>query len=67
MSRDSNLSESYNRYTQLDYIYNANYFSQDLETFKSLAFISNGLRILPPQKLQMIPYYEKEKHMKGIN
>ena len=67
MSRDSNLSESYNRYTQLDYIYNANYFSQDLETFKSLAFISNGLRILQPQKLQMIPYYEKEKHMKGIN
>lgn len=67
MSRDSNLSESYNRYTQIDYIYNTNYFSQNLETFKSLAFISNGLKILPPKELQMIPYYEKEKYMKGID
>ena len=67
MSRDSNLSESYNKYTQIDYIYNTNYFSQSLETFKSLAFISNGLRILPQKELQMIPYYEKEKYMKGID
>lgn len=67
MSRDSNLSESYNKYTQTDYIYNTNYFSQSLETFKSLAFISNGLRILPQKELQMIPYYEKEKYMKGID
>ncbi len=67
MSKDSNLSESYNKYTQIDYIYNTNYFSQSLETFKSLAFISNGLKILPPKELQMIPYYEKEKYMKGID
>ena len=67
MSKDSNLSESYNKYTQNDYIYDTNYFSQSLETFKSLAFLSDGLKILKPQKLQMIPYYEKENYMKGLN
>jgi hypothetical protein len=65
LSRDSNLSESYNKYTQNDYIYDTNYFSQILETFKSLAFISNGFRILKPKELQMIPYY-KENNMKGF-
>ena len=66
ISKDSNLSESYNTYTQNDYIYDTNYFSQSLETFKCLAFISDGLRIQKPQELQMIPYYEKENYMKGI-
>ncbi len=65
ISKDSNLSESYNTYTQNDYIYDTNFFSQSLETFKCLAFISNGLKILKPKKLQMIPYYEKENFMKG--
>lgn len=59
VSRDSNLSESYNKYTQNDYIYDTNYFSQTLETFKSLCFISDGQKILKPTKLQMIPYYQK--------
>lgn len=67
VSRDSNLSESYNRYTQNDYIYDTNYFSQSLETFKSLAFISDGLKILKPQELQMIPYYENKNFMKGFS
>ncbi len=66
MSKNSSLSESYNKYTQNDYIYDTNFFSQSLETFQSLAFISDGLRILKPKKLQMIPYYEKENFMKGI-
>ncbi len=64
-SRDSNISESYNKYTQNDYIYDTNFFSQSLETFKSLAFISDGMKILKPQMLQMIPYYDKENFMKG--
>lgn len=64
-SRDSNISESYNKYTQNDYIYDTNFFSQSLETFKSLAFISDGIKILKPKKLQMIPYYDKENFMKG--
>ena len=61
MSTNSNLSESYNKYTQNDYIYDTNFFTQNLESFQCIAFISNGLRILKPLKLQMIPYYEKDK------
>ena len=34
------------------------YFSQNLETFKSLCFISDGFKILKPKELQMIPYYK---------
>ena len=58
VSRDSNISESFNKYTQNDYIYDTNYFSQSLETFTCLAFLSNGLKIEKPEKLQMIPYYK---------
>lgn len=58
VSRDSNISESYNKYTQNDYIYDTNYFSQNLETFKCLAFVSDGLKILKPLELQMLPYYK---------
>ena len=67
ISQNSNISESYNKYTQNDYKYDTNYFSQDLETFNCLAFLSNGFKILDIIKIQMIPYYEKEKYMKGIN
>ena len=57
-SLDSNLSESINRYSQFDFIYDTNFFTQKLETFSALAFISTGNSILPPQKLQMIPYFK---------
>ena len=67
ISQNSNLSESYNSYTQSDYKYDTNYFSQSLKTFKSLVFLSDGFKILDTVELQMIPYYEKEKYMKGIN
>lgn len=64
MSRDSNISESYNKYTQNDYIYDTKFFSQDLETFSCLSFVSDGLKILTPKKLQMIPYYTNEIYRK---
>ena len=66
MSRDSNISESFNKYTQNDYVYDTNYFSQNLETFNCLSFISDGLKILKPTKLQMIPYYENENYRKDL-
>ena len=65
ISQNSNISESYNRYTQTDYKFDTNYFSRDLKTFNCLAFLSDGFKILEPMNLQMIPYYEKEKYMKG--
>ena len=60
MSTNSNISESYNKYTQNDYIYDTNFFSQNLQTFQCLAFISDGIKIEKPKKIQMIPYYEKK-------
>ena len=60
MSTNSGISESYNKYTQNDYIYDTNFFTQFLETFQCLAFILNGLKIEKPRKIQMIPYYEKK-------
>ena len=57
-SLDSNLSESINSYSQFDYIFDTNFFTQNLETFSCLAFLSTGSTILPPQKIQMIPYFK---------
>ena len=57
-SLDSNLSESINSYSQFDYIFDTNFFTQNLETFSCLAFLSTGNTILPPQKIQMIPYFK---------
>lgn len=58
-SRDSNISESINKYSQFDFQYDTNFFTQQLETFSALSFLSDGSKILPPSKLQMIPYFKK--------
>lgn len=61
MSRDSSISESFNLYSQTDFIYDTNFFTQKLETFNSLVFLSDGNKILKPKKLKMYPYFmEKE-------
>lgn len=57
-SRDSNISESINTYLQYDYMYDTNFFTQDLHTFECLSFISDGNKILKPTKLKMIPYFK---------
>ena len=58
-SKNSSLSESYNSYYQTDFIFDTNFFTQKLETFTCLAFLSNGNKILPPQKLNLIPYFKQ--------
>ena len=58
-SENSNISESVSTYTQNDYIYESNFFTQNLETFSALCFLSDGNRIYPPCKLQMLPYFKK--------
>ena len=60
-SQNSNLSESINTYYQTDYIFDVNTFTQNLETFSCIAFLSDGDKILHPCKLKMIPYFEKMK------
>ena len=59
-SHNSNLSESINSYTQYDYIFDTNFFTQKLETFSCLAFLSTGSKIIPPMKLNLIPYFKQD-------
>ena len=59
-SKNSNLSESFNSYFQTDYIFDTNFFTQNLETFSCLSFLSDGEKIISPQKLKLIPYFKKE-------
>ena len=56
--KNSNISESINTYTQHDYEFDTNFFSQNLNTFECLSFISDGKKILPPTKLKMLPYFK---------
>ncbi len=56
-SRNSNLSETISTQVQTDYIYDINFFTQNLETFTCLSFISTGNKILPPCKINLIPYF----------
>lgn len=60
-SLDSNLSESINSYSQSDYVFDTNFFTQKLECFSCIAFISSGTNIVFSQKLNMIPYFKNEK------
>lgn len=58
-SKDSNITESINSYYQKDFVFDSNFFTQELETFQCLAFLSDGNKILLPQKLDMSPYFKK--------
>ena len=60
ISKNSNISESINTYKQFELTYDTNFFTQYLETFSCLAFISTGNTILPPKKIKTIPYFRKE-------
>ena len=62
----SNLSESINTYTQFDYSYDYNFFTQDLESFTCISFLSDGVKIIKPQKLKMLPYFVKEEFDENI-
>ena len=57
VSKDSNVSESINTYFQNDYIYDTNFFTQQLETFSCIAFLSDGSKIIPPTKIKTFPYF----------
>ena len=59
VNKDSSISESYNVYTQSDYIYDTNSFTQDLQTFNTICFLSNGNKILKPRKMVMYPYFKE--------
>ncbi len=60
-SNKSNISESINQYFQSDFIYNTNFFTRELQTFTCISFISNGIDIIPSQKINLIPYFKERK------
>lgn len=64
-SDSSNLSESFNTYVQNDFAYDSNFFTRNLAVFSCLAFLSDGDKVLPPQKLQMIPYFQLNSKERG--
>ena len=66
-SRKSNLSETISTQIQTDYIYDINFFTQHLETFSCLSFISTGNKILPPCKINLIPYFKDSPEVKKNN
>ena len=57
-SKDSSISESVNTYIQNDYVYDTNFFTQGLETFTALCFLTNGKKILTPCKIELFPYFK---------
>ena len=57
-SKNSNISESLNSYSQKDFVFDTNFFTQELETFSCIAFLSDGNKILKPQKINLIPYFK---------
>lgn len=57
VSHDSGLSESINETIHTDFIYDSHFFTQELETFSCLSFLSDGYKILKPMKLKLIPYF----------
>ena len=58
-STSSNFSESINSNVYFDFKFDTNYFTQKLENFSCLAFLSDGEKIIPPQKLNMFPFFKK--------
>ena len=56
-SENSNISETFSTYLQNDFVYDTNYFTQNLETFTALTFLSDGNKIYAPKKLHMFPHF----------
>lgn len=61
ISHGSSLNESINSYSHIDFIYETNFFTQKLESFQALVFLSDGTKIISPQKINLIPYFSNNK------
>ena len=58
-STNSNISESISTQIMYEFIYDTKFFTQELENFCSLSFLSDGNKIIEPQKIRLKPYFEK--------
>jgi len=59
-SNYSSISEGITTSFQTDYIYDTNYFTQELENFSCLAFLTDGNKIISPQKIRLKPYFKSD-------
>ena len=57
-STDSNISESISKQLYYEYKFDTKFFTQELENFCSLAFLSDGNKIINPQKIYLKPYFK---------
>lgn len=57
-SKNSSISETISTYVHSDFVYDTNFFTQSLENFTCLSFLSNGNKILPPSKINLFPYFK---------
>jgi len=58
-SKKSSVSESISSSIYSDFVYDTNFFTQDLELFTCLSFLSDGYKIMKPAKLKMFPYFSE--------
>ncbi len=56
-SKNSSISETISTYVHSDFVYDTNFFTQTLENFTCLGFLSDGSKILKPEKIKLIPYF----------
>lgn len=57
-SKNSSISETISTYVHSDFVYDTNFFTQSLQNFTCLAFISDGSKIIPPSKIHLFPYFK---------
>lgn len=57
-SKNSSISETISTYVHSDFVYDTNFFTQSLENFTCLAFLSDGSKIIQPNKINLFPYFK---------
>ena len=57
-SKNSSISETISTYVHSDFIYDTNFFTQSLQNFQALGFLSDGNQIISPEKVQLFPYFK---------
>ncbi len=57
-SKNSSISETVNTHIYSDFVYDTNFFTQSLKNFSCLAFLSDGSKIINPQKINLFPYFK---------
>lgn len=58
-STDSSISESISTQISNEFVYDTKFFTQELENFCALSFLSDGEKIMKPDKVKLKPYFEK--------